>query len=150
MKHRSRSRAQTEQERWLRRKNFCSLHSHTHTLLLLVLVLSALSHSYSYLECSCTPTSTSLWPPYHGTAEHTHTGTDTHVYSLYLFFHFVCWLGVFWLRWFHFICVSISFRFRQQRALSLHLACADCSPHYPTRLHTHTRHTQIEQVACNQ
>lgn len=30
MKHRSRSRAQTEQERWLRRKNFCSLHSHTH------------------------------------------------------------------------------------------------------------------------
>lgn len=107
----------------------------THTLLL----LSALSHSYSYLECSCTSTSTSLWPPYHGTAEHTHR--HTHIFVIFIFsFRLLAWRFLIAMISFHLCFNFISFQ-TTARTLSLHLACADCSPHYSTRLHTHTSHT---------
>lgn len=142
MKHRSRSRAQTEQERWLRRKNFCSLHSHTHTLLLLVLLLSALSHSYSYLECSCTPTSTSLWPPYHGTAEHTHTGTE-HTYIRYIYF-FISFVGLAFFDCDDFISFVFQFHFvsdNSAHSLAPSRLCWLFSPLSDSLAHTHTSHT---------
>lgn len=87
--------------------------------------------------------------PWHS-GTHSHWHRHTRIFVIFIFsFRLLAWRFLIAMISFHLCFNFISFQ-TTARTLSLHLACADCSPHYPTRLHTHTRHTQIEQVACNQ
>lgn len=106
MKHRS--RAQTEQERWLRRKNFCSLHSHTYKYAAAATeCCRSLTHTHTLmLVCArrartlvlSTPMSASPspWPPYfvqHRTLTHAHTQPEPHTYIRYIYF-FISFVGL--------------------------------------------------------
>lgn len=100
MKHRS--RAQTEQERWLRRKNFCSLHSHTHTHCQCrslththTIVLVCAHRARTLVLSTPTLTSTSPLPPYYAqqSTQHTQTHPEPHTYIRYIYF-FISFVGL--------------------------------------------------------
>lgn len=128
----------------------CRSLTHTHTLMLVC------AHRARTLVLS-TPTSTSPLPPYYAqqsTHTHRHSQSHTRIFVIFIFsFRLLAWRFLIAMISFHLCFNFISFQTRA-RTLSLHLACADCSLNAiglaytaPT---TTQRHTQIEQVACNQ
>lgn len=130
----------------------CRSLTHTHTLMLVC------AHRARTLVLS-TPTSTSPLPPYYAqqsthTHTHRHIQSHTRIFVIFIFsFRLLAWRFLIAMISFHLCFNFISFQTRA-RTLSLHLACADCSLNAiglaytaPT---TTQRHTQIEQVACNQ
>lgn len=128
----------------------CRSLTHTHALMLVC------AHRARTLVLS-TPTSTSPLPPYYAqqsTHTHRHIQSHTRIFVIFIFsFRLLAWRFLIAMISFHLCFNFISFQTRA-RTLSLHLACADCSLNAiglaytaPT---TTQRHTQIEQVACNQ
>lgn len=138
--------------------------THTHSLPV------PLSHSYSYYRasvCSSCSYSRTLNADVDVdyavatllcTAEHSHTHrhiqSHTRIFVIFIFsFRLLAWRFLIAMISFHLCFNFISFQTRA-RTLSLHLACADCSLNAIglayTAPATTQRHTQIEQVACNQ
>lgn len=138
MKHRSRSRAQTEQERWLRRKNFCSLHSHTHCCW--------------YCCCQRSLTHTHTWSARvrrrrrrcgHPTMAQQNTLTQTHTYIRYIYF-FISFVGLAFFDCDDFISFVFQFHFvsdNSAHSLAPSRLCRLFSPLSDSLAHTHTSHT---------